>query len=65
MNDKVDFREIISLFQDRYPDRDIKIVKDYDRELLYVDGKCQACITGYNLLHNTITLVETIKDELI
>lgn len=59
------FNNVLTAFQEKYPNRNIQVKCEYGNQIIYVDDMPKFCITGYNLLYNLKRLCESIEDELI
>lgn len=59
------FKDVFNHFQEKYPNSRIERVKQFDREVIRVNGEDRFCITGYNLVYNLYRLTKCLEGELI
>ena len=56
--------QVIDDFSNQYPDAQLSVKWDFDRNIVYAYGRQQFCPDGYNLLYNLSRLTKILADEL-
>lgn len=56
--------QVIDDFSNQYPDAQLSIKWDFDRNIVYAYGHQQFCPDGYNLLYNLSRLTKVLANEL-
>lgn len=58
------FYQILNTLAEQYPNAELSVRWDYDRNVVYAYGKEQFCPDGFNFLYNLQRLTNILKDEL-
>jgi len=64
-NHNVTFEDVVGTLAEQYPKRQIKIVKSFGDNIVYIDGEPKFNATGYNFLYNVMRLTKMLEDELL
>lgn len=64
MTDNQLFEAMVNRFANQYPNAQLSIKWDFERNIVYAYGRQQFCPDGYNLLYNLQRLTKVLDGEL-